>query len=237
MDIPQADLDAAFPLPWAFLLGWSLFGLSYFCPLIPTANGSALFSRDSASSIWNIIAAIVCLAIGWIASVPMGDSVKTRNASKKTKLGMMFVASWLVLTIVSGYGDDELTRLHLVFRALGAITIIASMKVLWKFRKMGDSWEQDGQPNPNPVVYNMGGPMFVFGWFLFWIGMSGVGALAEDDGDDETTTTETSGLPIYFTVRSFLAFLTGCGMVPVVMMVDYAHDEGAEWLGFGTDAD
>jgi hypothetical protein len=25
--------------------------------------------------------------------------------------------------------------------------------------KMGDTWEQQGKPNPNPVVYNMGGPL------------------------------------------------------------------------------
>jgi hypothetical protein len=43
------------------------------------------------------------------------------------------------------------------------------------------------------------------------------------------------GLPIYFNVRTALAFFGGCGMVPVVMMVDYAHDEGNEYVGFGTD--
>merc|ERR1719351_386990 len=44
-----------------------------------------------------------------------------------------------------------------------------------------------------------------------------------------------SGLPIYLTFRSALAFMSGCGMVPIVMMLDYAHDEGAEYVGFGTD--
>ena len=29
--------------------------------------------------------------------------------------------------------------------------------------------------------------------------------------------------------------MSGCGMVPIVIMVDYAHDEGAEYVGFGTD--
>jgi hypothetical protein len=95
------------------------------------------------------------------------------------------------------------------------------MKVLWKFRKMGDTWEQHGIPNPNPIVYNAGGPMFVFGWFLFVVGMA--------------ATKEGGGLPIYFTTRSILAFATGCGMVPVVLLLDYAHDEGAEFTGFGTD--
>jgi hypothetical protein len=52
------------------------------------------------------------------------------------------------------------------------VAIVASMEILWKHRKMGDSWEQEGRPNPNPVVYNLGGPLFVFGWFLFWLGMA-----------------------------------------------------------------
>jgi hypothetical protein len=28
--IPQEALDAAFPFPWAFLLGWLLYGVAYF---------------------------------------------------------------------------------------------------------------------------------------------------------------------------------------------------------------
>jgi hypothetical protein len=104
------------------------------------------------------------------------------------------------------------------------------MKILWKHRKMGDSWEQEGRPNPKPVVYNMGGPLFVLGWFLFWLGMAGSTASKSAD--------ELSGawfLPLYYNWRTFLAFSSGCGMVPVVMMLDYAHDEGAEFTGFGTD--
>jgi hypothetical protein len=210
--IPDEDLAKAFPVPYAFLLGWTLFGLSYFSPV----DGSEGFQVS-----WDaIVSAFVCLAIGWIASVPMGDAVQKRNAAKKRTLGMMFVGSWLVLTVVSGWG--ELTPLHGAFRFAGAVCIIASMKILWKYRKMGDTWEQEGKPNPNPVVYNIGGPLFVFGWFLFWVGVA-------------SSTEDCTGIPLYFTARSALAFLTGSGMVPVVMLVDYAHDEGAEWLGFGTD--
>ena len=66
--------------------------------------------------------------------------------------------------------------------------------------------------------------MFVFGWFLFWVGMA-----ATSDG------TADSGLPIYFNLRTALAFFAGCGMVPVVMFVDYAHDEGGKYVGMGTD--
>lgn len=100
------------------------------------------------------------------------------------------------------------------------------MKILWKHRKMGDSWEQEGRPNPNPVVYNLGGPLFIFGWFLFWLGSCSTPA---------TEGGSAMYLPLYLTGRSYLAFLAGCGMVPIVMMLDYAHDQGAEYVGFGTD--
>lgn len=211
--IDDEELKAAFPFPTAFLLGWSLFGVSMF------------MSTDGSSTIepvtwYRVVAALDCLTLGWIASIPMADSVITRNAAKKAKLSGAFLASWIVLVLVTGWA--ELTSIHMLFRAVGAICIIASMKVLWKYRKMGDSWEQQGEPNPNPVVYNIGGPLFVFGWFLFWFGTA-------------STTTAASGIPLFFTYRSALAFCTGAGMVPIVMVVDYAHDEGAEFLGFGTD--
>ncbi len=99
-----------------------------------------------------------------------------------------------------------------------------SMRILWKYRKMGDSWEKEGRPNPNPVVYNPGGPLFVLGWFLFWVGMA-----------SSTQGILENGIPFYFNWRTALAFIAGCGMVPIVMMIDYAHDEGGKYVGYGTD--
>lgn len=213
--IPEDKLRDAFPFPAAFLMGWSLFGISYFLPI----DGSTGFIETIT---WDVLAAaVVSLALGYIASIPMADAVMTRNASKKQVLSVLFLTSWIVLTVVSGWG--QLSKVQALFRTLGMVCIIASMKVLWKYRKMGDTWESEGKPNPNPVVYNIGGPLFVFGWFLFWFGMAA------------TSDSSTSGLPLYFTWRSALAFLTGAGMVPVVMFVDYAHDEGAEYTGWGTD--
>ena len=222
VDIPLKDLEDAFPFPTAFLIGWALFGVSFFSPMDGSNNFQVTW--------YALVAALLCLVLGWIASVPMGDAVMTRNGPKKSKLGLAFVSSWLLLTIFSGYGDDQLSTVHTLFRTVGAVCIIASMKILWKFRKMGDTWEQEGKPNPNPVVYNMGGPLFVFGWFLFWVGMA-----AQATTTDDTPFSTGAGIPIYLNIRSTVAFVSGCGMVPVVMCLDYAHDEGAEFLGFGTD--
>jgi hypothetical protein len=62
---------------------------------------------------------------------------------------MMFVLSWIVLAISTGVAIGTLS---IVLCLLGAAIIVGSMKILWKHRKMGDSWEQEGKPNPHPVV-------------------------------------------------------------------------------------
>ena len=211
--IPTKDLDAAFPFPWAFLLGWTMFAASYLFPV----DGSMTIQTSPGT----LAAVAFSLLLGIVASVPMGDAVRNRNATKKAILGMLFLILWIMLTVASGAVNGKVA---MICCPVGMISIITSMKILWKNRKMGDTWEQEGKPNPNPVVYNLGGPLFVFGWFLFWIGMA-----ATDQGEGS------SGLPIYVTARAAVAFLSGCGMVPIVMMLDYAHDEGAEYVGFGTD--
>lgn len=213
--IKKKDLDAASPFPILFIVGWVIFAISY---LFPT-NGSAVLDFRPI----NIAAIVFSIILAFVASVPMGDAVRNRKSLKKKKLSMLFVLSWVGLTVASGFSANTGAP-SFILGGVGAMFIIMSMKVLWKFRKMGDTWEKEGKPNPNPIVYNLGGPLFVFGWFLFWIGMaSSVGGVFE------------SGLPIYFNARTLLAFFAGCGMVPIVMMVDHAHDEGGKYLGFGTD--
>lgn len=213
--IPEKDLDAAFPFPILFILGWVIFASSY----LFSTDGSATLDLNPS----NLAAIAFSLVLAAVASVPMGDAVRYRKSGKKKKLSMMFVLSWVGLTMVSGLSANT-GALSFILGGLGAASIVVSMKLLWKYRKMGDSWEQEGRPNPNPIVYNMGGPLFILGWFLFWIAMSST----TGEGLD-------SGLPIYFNLRTALAFFAGVGMVPVVMMIDYAHDEGGKYVGLGTD--
>jgi hypothetical protein len=151
-------------------------------------------------------------------------AVRKRDAALKQKLGITFFGTWILLTVSSVLSSANSFALFL--NPAGMVCIIASMKFLWKFRKTGDSWEQTGAPNPNPIVYNMGRPLFVLGWFLYWIGMAAVDIGDKWDG---------SALPIYLNLRLATAMTAGCGMIPVVMFLDYAHDEGAEFTGFGTD--
>jgi hypothetical protein len=95
----------------------------------------------------SVAAASVCAALSWIASVPMGEAVRFRQAQRKTRLGMAFVGSWVLLTALSsaGGGDASDNPPYAVAAcAAGAVSIVASMKILWKFRYVLQS-------SPNPL--------------------------------------------------------------------------------------
>lgn len=134
VEVPVEELNAAFPFPGVFLAGWASFGLSYFFPrAAPLADGLGSLALSSRS----LAAAAVCAALSWIASVPMGEAVRFRQAQRKTRLGMAFVGSWVLLTALSsaGHGDEAGNPPYAVAAcAAGAVSIIASMKILWKFR-------------------------------------------------------------------------------------------------------
>lgn len=100
---------------------------------------------------------------------------------------------------------------------------------------MGTSWEENAMPNENPVVYNAGGPLFVMGFFLFWVGMAQTDNLDGEAYFMKNCHDQNCGMPIYLNVRTLLALVAGCGMVPAVMFLDCAHDNGNEYTGWGTD--
>jgi len=87
--IPDAKLQAAFPVPWGFLIGWWVWGVSYLFPI----NGKMIDSPTA----FGIIAMIVCFAVSFVASVPMSDAVMNRLPDKKKYLSLMFLTGWIVL--------------------------------------------------------------------------------------------------------------------------------------------
>merc|ERR550532_2685906 len=70
-EIPEDDLVAAFPVPWGFLIGWWVWGLSY------------LFHVDGTfkiePTVYGIIALVVCFGVSFVASIPMSDAVMHRD--------------------------------------------------------------------------------------------------------------------------------------------------------------
>jgi hypothetical protein len=72
----QADkLKAAFPMPWGFLLGWWIWGVSYIFPIDGTSNIDP--TPDGS------VAGVVCVCGSFVASLPMSDAVMNRIPKKK----------------------------------------------------------------------------------------------------------------------------------------------------------
>lgn len=86
---------------------------------------------------------------------------------------------------------------------------------LYKNRKMGETWEKEGQVNPNQTMFNFGGPLTAFGWFWFWVGVNSTSANSESPYI----------LPFYFTTRAPLAFIGSTLIIVIAWMAFYAMDE------------
>merc|ERR1712194_478498 len=100
----------------------------------------------------------------------------------------MFLLGWITLGVMSaldkadilgevafkdGEVPGEVTAFFWILCMAGPVTIILSQKILFGARKMGTAWEGSGMPNFHPMVYNMGGPLFAWGWFMLFVGICG----------------------------------------------------------------
>jgi len=233
--ISDEKLQAAFPVPWGFLIGWWLWGISYMFPVDGTSDVDPTWA--------GIVALVVCFFVSFVASVPMSDAVMNRIPAKKMKLSLAFLLGWITLGIMSALDItiqindrdeyDESTVGTWFLCMLGPITIILSQKILFGSRKMGTLWEESGKPNFHPIVYNMGGPLFVLGWFMLWMGTCSLPGVVNKDDIYYDPPNTNFYLPLFLNWRTWLSFMGGCAMVPVVRFLDFSHDEDGPWCNEG----
>jgi hypothetical protein len=91
---------------------------------------------------------------------------------------------------------------------------------------MGYTYELEGKPNAQPIVYNFGGPLAVLGWFWFWIGLNVVAA-----------TPTAWYLPVYMTSRTAVAYIGAVLVVVATWMAGYALDESEDGMVNGLSRD
>ena len=138
-----------------------------------------------------------------------------RLPAKKKTLSLAFLMGWITLGVVSAL--DVTTQLKAsnslawTLCLLGPLTVILSQKILFESRKMGTLWEQEGKPNFRPVVYNMGGPLFVWGWFYFFMGTCGIPAMMNTANPYAGVPKHV--LPLFFNWRTVVAFAGECNQV------------------------
>jgi Ca2+/Na+ antiporter len=103
----------------------------------------------------------------------------------------------------------------------GAAIAIAP-NLLWFCTKRGDTFDRAAVRNPRPVLYNVGGPLLVTGWLMFWIAMNYV------DNSDFTSNSldrRTWYLPIYWTSRTAVALESALAIFGAYWATGYAQDE------------
>lgn len=98
---------------------------------------------------------------------------------------------------------------------VATISIAIAPNLLWYCRKRGDTYDRVAILTPRPVMYNVGGPLLITGWFMLWIAMNYVREENPDRGY----------LPIYMTSRTAVAFEGMITIFAAYWATGYAHDE------------
>lgn len=209
-DINKDELEAASPVPWMTLAGWVILGLANFVPHVVGLGWlHAEFSLPA------LIGFMCSVFIGMILAWPVREAYNERDFRSLVKFHQ-FIAGFGVILLGSLAG----AQMHgpFWFGPLGAICIVAAQFCFWKNRKMGESWINSGRPNLDFVVCNGGGPLYVFGWFLFWL------AFCALRGNDEWAL-GVPQIPIYASLRGCLAFVACILIVGLTHLTEYITDE------------
>jgi hypothetical protein len=91
---------------------------------------------------------------------------------------------------------------------------------------MGVTWDGEGKPNPDITIHSLGFLMLLFSIFLLWVGTNAV-LMADFNA---------KYIPIYLNYRAWLVFVAGLVIiVPSLLSLDLAFDEGSEALGYCLD--
>lgn len=96
-------------------------------------------------------------------------------------------------------------------------SIAIAPNLLWFCSKRGDTYDRAAVRNPRPVLYNVGGPLLVAGWFMFWVAMNCIEAIPDR-----------RYLPLYWTSRTAVAFEGAVSIFAAYWASGYAQDEHDE---------
>jgi hypothetical protein len=98
---------------------------------------------------------------------------------------------------------------------VGSAAIAIAPNLLWFCRKRGDTYDRVALLTPRPVLYNVGGPLLVTGWLMFWVAMN---YIVEENP-------ERRYLPVFWTSRTAVAFEGAISIFGAYWATGYAHDE------------
>lgn len=191
------------------LLGWVLLAFSNLLP-----RKSSWMRKGIHPTSWQIVSFVLLLFLGFIHSNRIPSSIVQGTFSQNKRLWNMIMIGGMVTEGIVMYWTD--TYAPSFATPLGGLCIAVAPILLWQSRLVGDTFDSEGRLNPRPVLYNFGGPLLVFGWMCFWMGMN---CCYYYPGKWEAYVCINSGM------RMFSSFLAGIIIILVTWSIGYALDE------------
>ena len=191
-------------LSYTTIGGWILLSLSYFL------SRKAWFGWEVSPLV--VVAVLLMLAVGFGQTVLVRQAMMDRTMhQQKEFLGVAMGFGILLGGVLTALIDPDAP----VWAApLGSLGVALSPLLLWKARYRGYSYDHDGTINETPIVWNFGGPLLVFGWFWFWMGLNAT------PGEPSTFF-----IPLFFSTRTLLAHIGAVLILVVYWSTNYAVDE------------
>ena len=188
------------------ITGWLLLCISFLleCHMIPNTWHI---------SILTMIHFIVGLVLAFIQTMLLPLAIRHRTVHVHIhffKLALFCCYAVLGLLLVFDRNESPIW-----LPMVATISIAVAPNLLWHCRKRGDTYDRVAILTPRPVMYNVGGPILVTGWLMFWVAMN---YIREDSPDRRY-------LPIYWTSRTAVAFEGIITVFAAYWATGYAHDE------------
>ena len=200
----EDDWDTTRGISWLTVLGWVLLALSH------TLERHLLLGVDHSFLV--PVTVLITLSIGAVQTFLMRKAVAERKLGEHKFFFISTLGLGIILEgILCGFIDPDAPWWP---APMGGVCIALAPLAIWKDRKMGMIWQHEAKANPNPILYNFGGPLLIFGWFWFFIGMNAT--LGAPDY---------MFLPLYFSTRTFLAYLGVVAVIAATFLSLNANDE------------
>lgn len=184
--------------------GWLLFAISFLLDCHQFSGWNV--------SLISFLAFLVVILIAVVQTVILPLAIHDRSVHEHSHFftTTLFCSYALLGVLMMLDRNDAPYWLSLV----GAGAIAVAPNLLWFCRKRGDTYDRAAVMNPRPVLYNIGGPLLVAGWFMFWVAMN----CMEGNPDNRN-------LPVYWTSRTAVAYEGALAILAAYWATGYAQDE------------
>eukprot|EP00977_Amphora_coffeiformis_P002187 scaffold425_cov175-Amphora_coffeaeformis.AAC.46 len=199
-------------------LGWGMLAFSYLL------DRRYWMEFDHDLSMVHYLAISLILAVGALQSFLIPRSLVDGSSDSTDDMKVVYVSIFCLSILTDGFLNTYFYPGSPSWMGpLGAVCITCAPYVLFLARRKGEAMESEQNmerdgiatnfPEHRVYVFNLGGPLTVIGWFLWWVSMNCVIIIPNQ-----------YFLQIFISNRTYVAFAGAALVVTVHWMVGYALD-------------